>query len=51
MEDQPCCCGPHLHRRFLSKQERIARLEAYKQDLERETGEVEQELQSIRQAE
>jgi hypothetical protein len=49
-ESQSCCCGPHPHRRFLSEEERIAKLEAYKSELEREVSGVEQELQYLRQS-
>jgi len=50
-ESQSCCCGSRLHRRFLSKEEQIARLEAYKCELEREAAEVEKELRGLREAE
>ena len=42
-----CCCGPRLHRRFLSKQERIARLDAYREDLAAEMAEVGKRLAEL----
>jgi len=47
-----CICDaghhPHFHRRFLSTDERIARLTEYKDDLSREIKEIENHIASIR---
>jgi hypothetical protein len=36
MKHHGCCCGPTIHRHFLSKEERIERLKHYKTELEKE---------------
>ena len=45
-----CCCGSggHFHRRFLSKEERVTRLEAYLQDLRAELRVAEGKLQEVK---
>jgi len=43
-----CCCGPGFQRRFMSKEERISRLEAYRQDLAKETEEVDKRLAEMK---
>lgn len=47
-----CCCtsgsGGKLHRRFLSKDEQVARLEAYLKDLQAEAKAVEGKIKEIR---
>ncbi len=45
-----CCCGSgmHFHRRFLSKEEKLARLEAYLQDLKAEAKVVEEQIKELK---
>ena len=43
-----CCCGPGFQRRFMSKEERISRLEAYRQELAREMEEVDKRLAELK---
>ncbi len=47
-----CICDaeyrPHFHRRFLSTEERIARLTEYKDDLSREIKEIEDRIASLK---
>jgi hypothetical protein len=45
-----CCCssGGHFHRRFLSKEEKLARLEAYLQDLKAEAKVVEEQIKELK---
>jgi len=46
-----CCCGNRSDQRPAVREERIAELEACKTELQRKVAEVEQELQSLLQAE
>jgi hypothetical protein len=45
-----CCCssGWHFHRRFLSKEEKLSRLEAYLQDLKDEAKVVEEQIKEFK---
>lgn len=44
-----CGSGGHFPRRFLSKEERVAKLEAYLKDLKAELKEVEGRIQAIKE--
>ena len=50
VDQQSCCSGPHIHRHFVSKEERVTKLEAYKQELSQELAGVEQEIRKLREA-
>ena len=43
-----CCCGPGFQRRFMSKEEQISRLDAYRQELAREMEEVDKRLAELK---
>lgn len=42
-----CCAGPGMRRQFLSKEERLARLRAYLEDLKAEAHEVERVIRKL----
>jgi hypothetical protein len=44
------CCSSygHFHRRFLSKEEKVARLETYLQDLKTEAKVVEEQIKELK---
>ena len=45
-----CGCGDHFHRRFATREERIARLDEYLQELRTEVGAVEERLAELKTA-
>jgi len=44
---QQCCHQAPMHRRFLTKDEEIKRLKAYKTDLENEIRELEEHIRTL----
>jgi len=42
-----CCCGQVVNRRFLSKKERLERLEKYKEELESELAGLKEEIERL----
>ncbi|MGB9663189.1 MAG: hypothetical protein ACPL5F_14460 [Moorellaceae bacterium] len=45
-----CCCpSPHFHRRYFTKEEEIARLEKYLEDLRAEQRAVEERIKKMRE--
>lgn len=44
-----CCCGGHAPRRFLSKEEKIHRLEHYMEELKKEIAETEKRIKALKE--
>lgn len=49
IENGTCCCDSHMHRQFLTKEEKIEILENYKKELEREIHGLQKRIQEIKE--